>query len=483
MTTVRSTDQAFTQRSAHASSWRAIALLLALVAVAVVSLSAAGAATAAKPAQRERHGRQQPRTHASRIVCSFSARKASVRRRRRAHAAALRCRRPAPQPVPTPPASGPEATESGTGATGQTPQPAPTPVTKPEEAASTGTPPGTGLVPVPSSGGLGWEGFGGGALPGAGWRPYASSSPFNEPVAGAAVVPNSAALVSAALANGAPGNLVAGTAETSSDWGHPVFFAQPSDPLYTLHATEGRNQLEGLRIPVPEYARPAGGADGHMTIVTPDGWEYDLWQAQPLPSGGGTLTFSNGGRTRIDGSGTGSAGTAAGFGNIAGMIRAPELAAGHINHALFIVLKCAAQGTSFGYGATTTSYGSSFVYPADHGGASCGSSNSNVPPLGARFSLAMSPAQIAALPVPSWKKTILTALAEYGGYVGDTGGSGFGLMFESSTSYTALGLPDPLVSFAKANGLPTWEGKYVFNLASGVEWSKYLRVLAPPSAP
>ena len=33
----------------------------------------------------------------------------------------------------------------------------------------------------------------------------------------------------------------------------------------------------------------------------------------------------------------------------------------------------------------------------------------------------MSDAQIAALAVPAWKKTILTALAHYGGYVGDTG--------------------------------------------------------------
>lgn len=466
------TDQAFTPRSAHKPSWGATALLTALLVLAFTSLLAAGAAMAAKPSVRQQH----VRTHASRFVCH--ARRASARRRRNAHAAASRCHKPVKRPVVTPPSTTPEAPEGAPGAPGPGPQPTPSPTTPPEEGAPTGT----GIVPVPSSGGLGWEGFGGGALPGAGWRPYASSSPFNQRVEGAAVVPNSAAMVSAALSNGAPGNLVAGTAETSNDWGHPVFFAQPGDPLYTLHATEGRNALEGMRIPVPDYARPAGGGDGHMTIVTPEGWEYDLWQAQPLPQGGGTLTFSNGGRTRIDGSGTGSGGTAAGFGNLAGMIRAPELAAGHINHALFIVLKCAAQGTSFGYGTTPTSYGSSFVYPANHGGTSCGSSNTSMPPLGARFTLAMSPAQISALPVPSWKKTILTALAEYGGYVGDTGGPGFGLMLESSTSYTALGVPDPLVAFAKANGLPKWEGNYVFNVAGGVEWSKYLRVLAPPSA-
>jgi len=442
-------------------------------------------ATAAQAAQPS--GRAVARE--TRVVChkAKQARARSVRNRR---AAKTHCKnRPAAHPRRR---SGGRGRHPG--AAGRYPTPTtPRPPASEHETPSTSTP----SSPVPSSPqggsqgglsagrtGLGWEGFGGGALPGADWRPYAASSPFNQSVEGDPVVANSAAMVSAALSNGLPGNLVAGTAETANDWGHPTFFAQPSDPLYTLHAIEGggRNELEGMRIPVPEYARPAGGGDGHMTIVTPDGWEYDLWQARPLPPGGGTLNFSLGGRTRIDGNGAGSGGTAAGFGNLAGMIRAPELAAGHIDHALFIVLKCAAKGTSFGYGATATSYGSSYVYPANHGGTSCGSSNSSVPPLGARFTLAMSSAQIEALPVPSWKKTILTALAEYGGYVGDTGGSGFGFMFESSTSYTALGDSDPLVGFAKENGLPTWEGNYVFNMASGVEWSKYLRVLAPPSA-
>lgn len=263
-----------------------------------------------------------------------------------------------------------------------------------------------------------------------------------------------------------------------------MFYAESSDPTYTLEATEpwGPNELDGMKIQVPEAARPAGGSDGHMTVVTPDGWEYDFWRAQAPPAGGGTLDFAWGGRTRIDGSGLGGGGTAAEFGNLAGMIRAPELAAGKINHALFIVLKCAAAGTSFGYGTTASSGGSSsYVYPAKHGGSACGAGESSVP-LGTHFMLALSEAQIQALAVPAWKKTILTALAQYGGYVGDTGGPGFAFMFESSTSYTALGLPDPLVAFAKQNALPTWEGDYVFNMASGVEWTKDLRVLTPPSA-
>jgi hypothetical protein len=296
------------------------------------------------------------------------------------------------------------------------------------------------------------------------------------------VHPESAAIVQKVLSWGLPGNLVAGTAETSNDWSHPTYYARSTDPVYTLHATEpwGANPLDGMQIPIPERAKPAGGGDGHMTVIEPDGWEYDFWRATTPQPGGGTYDFAWGGRTRIDGSGLGSAGTAAGFGNLAGMIREPELAAGKINHALFIVLKCVAKGTSFGYG-TTASSASSYVYPATHGGSVCPSGETNAPPLGAHFVLAMSDAQIQALAVPSWKKTILTALARYGGYVGDTGGPGFCLMFESSSTYTALGLPDPLVTFAQESKLPMWEGKYVFNIANGVEWERYLRVLTPPA--
>ena len=329
----------------------------------------------------------------------------------------------------------------------------------------------------------GWDGFGATSLPGANWRPYASASPFNTSTEGATVAGNSAAIVHKVLSWSLPGNQASGEAETSEDWGHPTFFAQPSDPTYTLHATEpwGANSLNGMRIPIPQDAKPAGGEDGHMTIVTPEGWEYDLWRAQKPPAGGGTLSFAWGGRTRIDGSGLGSGGTASGFGNLAGMIRAPELAAGKINHALFITIKCASSDTSFGYGTVASTQTSSYIYPATSGGSTCPAGETNAPPLGTRFMLAMSEAQIQALAVPVWKKAILTALAHYGGYAGDTGGPGFGFMFESSTSFTALGLPDPLTTLGKANSLPTWEGKYVYNIASGVEWEKYLRVLAPPS--
>jgi hypothetical protein len=334
----------------------------------------------------------------------------------------------------------------------------------------------------------GWLGFGVNAWPPASWRPYGGLSPFNLLAAGAVVHPDSAAIVERVLswnAQNPVGNLLAGLADTSQDYAHPTFYAQPSDPVFTLHATGGSPSIEGMRIPVPDAARPAGGSDHHMAIVTPDGWEYDLWNVTSKPQGGGTLVFELGGRTRIDGNGLDSYGTAARFGNLAGVIRAQELVAGHIDHALFITVRCTSTSTGFGYDTRPAPGGgqSAYVYPASHGGSSCSSAdNAGAPPMGARFQLAMSDAQIQALSVPVWKKTILTALAHYGGYVGDTGGPGFAFQFESGTTYTSFGVTDPLVTFAKANNLPTYNGSYVFNMTTGVDWTRYLQVLTPPPA-
>src|ERR687896_733051 len=98
----------------------------------------------------------------------------------------------------------------------------------------------------------------------------------------------------------------------------------------------GRASIEGHRIRIPDAARPAGGGDGHLAVGAEDGWGYDLWAGSAKPSGGGRLEFGWGGRTRIDGDGLGSNATAAWFGLAAGVIRAPELEAGRIEHALFM---------------------------------------------------------------------------------------------------------------------------------------------------
>jgi hypothetical protein len=270
---------------------------------------------------------------------------------------------------------------------------------------------------------------------------------------------------------GSFGKLVGGRSDATDDWGHPTYYPTSSDPLFTLHCAEswGRCDVEGLQVRIPDAAKPASGGDGHMTVVDQaSGWEYDFWQVRSKPAGGGTLTMSWGGRTRIDGDGLHSDATAAQFGNLAGIIRAPELIGGHIDHALFLTIKCDSGG---------------HVYPASKSGRSCtdaGLSGAGAPPMGSRFQLAMSDDQIAALAVPAWKKTILTAMAHYGMYFGDTGGPGMGLQVESSATYTSFGTPDPLLAWAQtAPGVTMWNGNWVLDIASGVDWARYLRVVDP----
>jgi hypothetical protein len=150
------------------------------------------------------------------------------------------------------------------------------------------------------------------------------------------------------------------------------------------------------------------------------------------------------------------------------MIRASELEAGRIDHALVMVVDCTSG---------------SFVWPAAKTDSKC-SDPTDAPPMGARFQLAMSDAQIDGLAVPSWKKTILRAAAHYGAYVGDSTSSPWSLAgFESGTSYTSFGVEDPMVGLARRAGIkPTGGGVFVFDIAHGVDWERYLRVIEPSVA-
>jgi hypothetical protein len=98
--------------------------------------------------------------------------------------------------------------------------------------------------------------------------------------------------------------------------------------------------------------------------------------------------------------------------------------------------------------------------------------------MGTRFQLAMSGREIAALRAPRWTKAILRAMASYGMFVGDTGGSSWGLQLESGATYTSYGQPDPLVAFARRAGLPRHEGRWVLALRDAVPWGR-LRVIDP----
>jgi len=315
--------------------------------------------------------------------------------------------------------------------------------------------------------------------PAACWRPYSSASPFNTPLsADPALAAGSAQMVDNWLSTWSASNktsaprFVAGYADTANDYDHPLYFSGSSDPLYTVHCAEawGRCPVEGAQVRIPAAAQPAAGEDGHLAVIDQgSGWEYDFWQVRQKPAGGGTLTVSWGGKTKLDGAGTGSGATAGNFGLAAGIIRPQELAAGKIDHALFMVVECT-NGTS--------------VAPAGADvGRTCSSmglSNAGAPAMGQHFFLDMSAAEIEALSLPAWQKTVLRAMAEYGLYVGDTGG-GF-LKLESGSTYTSFGQPDPWIGVAKSAGISPsrYNGKdsYTFDFSSAVDWRSRLRVAA-----
>jgi hypothetical protein len=237
--------------------------------------------------------------------------------------------------------------------------------------------------------------------------------------------------------------------------------------VHCTRAEWGRCDIEGLRVRVPEGARPAGGDDGHMAVIDQArGWEYDFWQVSSKPRGGGILTASWGGRTRFGrgSDGLGSDATAAHFGLLAGIIRPSELAAGRIRHALAVKIDCD-DGRS--------------VYPAQGAGQQC-DDRAGAPPQGARFQLAMSSAEIDALKAPRWKRAILLAMARYGFFVEDTGGSPWDLAIESGASFTSFGRQDPWVSFAREAGADRdGGGTYRLGIAGGVDWAGRLRMIDP----
>ena len=279
------------------------------------------------------------------------------------------------------------------------------------------------------------------------WRPYADTSIFNTPLPPQVIIdPNSAALCAQVKADN-PSPIL----KAADPWSHPVYWAKDTDPLHTIYLREPwGTSTQGLLVRIPADAKPEGefvnGADGHIAIIQPDGWEYDFWSdgykgvwtvIEPLK-----ITASWGGRTMIDGDGLGAKATAAGYGLAAGNIRGEELAAGWIDHALFMVSRHT-NGLKLN-GATGKGSVQAGPYPA----------------CGQRFYLAYTEAELAALP-PSPNTTIVKALARYGAYVGDTGGAF--VKPESPLPYTTIGLPAPLAQFG--------------NIALTLDWSR-LRAVA-----
>ena len=288
--------------------------------------------------------------------------------------------------------------------------------------------------------------------PGPCWRPYADTSPFNTPVpANAPPVPDSAALV--ANLNGGPGWRSFGDGDR-----HPsspnLFFPDPGDTFTSLRATSYDFGVSGTNLQLQTGAQPSGGwgtdHDAQMAIAGLRSTATPLYQGGPSEYHGWhcsgrtstTVTCENTGAERLDGDGIASGGmTAARFAGMAGLVRPEEFMAGHIDHALSVVVPCK--------GGT----GNPNVFPADGNSGSVCPDPADAIPLGTHFQLDPDYAIPAGL--PDWKVGMLRALQRYGGYASDTASSGSkaAVEFEGEGGYTYLGHPDPYLAWLKSQGI------------------------------
>jgi hypothetical protein len=299
-------------------------------------------------------------------------------------------------------------------------------------------------------------------FPQACWRPFASDSPFNRQLPpNPTVSSQSTSIISDLVANHVGFEGGSERFALTSDAGRDgVYFAQSRDPVATIHCTyqfgpgtcTGADQIniDGQQIHVPAGAAPQdNGSDKHMTIVEQAGeveydfehaaWSADhhtlnVWAGAEIPSGADL------------GTGLGGGGTAAGTATLAGLITAPELAAGRINHALAITIPCTDGYVYPANGAN--GFACNQIRPAETPGTTV--------PLGSLLQLNMTDIQIAVSGAPAWEQTIMTAMAHYGLYVNDTQGNGapdvIGLEAESDVSYTSLGGQPLLANLIKSLG-------------------------------
>jgi len=319
----------------------------------------------------------------------------------------------------------------------------------PAPASATSAP----VVPAVAGNGCGGPALVNGVEYAAGWTPYTcTSSPWNQAVS---ANPTYASYSSTVIATEfASGNVqpVRDQEAGANDYGHPIYYASASDPLVNLRCVSYCNRTDNGGIPatarIPALARPAGGSDAHMAVIQPDGTEIDMW-ATTRPSGNWTngSTVSAQAMTNcgnfLSGSGfvpTGPAATAGGACLGAGLLRAAELLAGSIDHALFLVAQCAVGSQ----------------YPAFPNASTDTCTSGSGPALGGRLWYDVPDATTNANPLlKPWEKAILNALHDYGGYLeddtsGGAGVSGIAFLAESGEAMAMFGQSDPFAALASA---------------------------------
>jgi hypothetical protein len=285
-----------------------------------------------------------------------------------------------------------------------------------------------------------------GNWPPACWHPYGPSSPFNRPIP----LNPTLSLESVAITkyirghgwtfqNDGTGNLL-----LPAQGSRPVYWSRSTDPVIKVICRGGFLCVTGLKIRIPVKAQPQAATDGHMTVVDQElGREYDFWEAskpehgEMLVSAASNIPIGAG-----TGTGLGGAAEAADLGLLGGLLRAPELAAGKIEHALAITVKCVQRSDvwpapAWGEGDTVCPY----ERPGPH--------------LGTLLQLNMGEEEIARSGAPPWQQAIMTAMAHYGMYVVDTNGPRerqMHMIKEDDLSFTSFGYAGAMTAFMTGVG-------------------------------
>jgi hypothetical protein len=339
-----------------------------------------------------------------------------------------------------------------------------------------------------------WEDFTALSPMPAGLRPGSPTSPFNTEVGAPKDTANSEKEVKWFLAN-------IGSLESQRPGGAalPVVYASNSDPEVELvHATVSGSKfstnVDKRKVRIPTAAKVGDTGDKHIAIVlAPNnalvpGETIDLELAESLEEGGttegtklkiveGKLNFAGGGHGNMNSNLLQElSSVSTNWSAIAGQVRAQELKAGMIPHALATVMHKAKKA---------------FVYPASDGDGNDTSEESA--PTGRRFYLNYSDAAIDGLAkehaFKPWKVAMLKSMSHYGFYIEDTGGCEACFRYEGALDYEPFGAPEPFSQIGAEQGVPFEGGKYHFRLlgdtAKEIEeekarWSEHLHAIEPP---
>ncbi len=267
----------------------------------------------------------------------------------------------------------------------------------------------------------------------------------------------------------------------TTDYSTPIYTVpahQPTVRVQFTYPTPGLDQAFNA-VPIPRGAQPAVGTDAQMTIYQPStNTLWELWEMHRMPSGqwqagwGGRIVqvssspgyYQNlagpDGRGTLEQSNWGA--TASGLPIAAGLITLSDLASGHINHALALLVPKAKAKVFFCPAQRTDGYDTS----------------PDAIPEGAHFRLDPS-LDLSKLAMPPVTRMIAEAAQKYGLMVNDQTGVTVGFRAQDPTPLMRTGLPNPY-------------GTYFANPASGhyqmptqflasFPWS-HLQLLAPPKS-